>query len=155
MPKSSSDSKLKALQEQGTLNSHFKDVKDSLFQESEFFDPRDLVQVKYEMLRRYQTEGTAATSAAEDYGFSRVTFYQVLRRFEEEGMGGLLPKSRGPKGAHKLSEEVMALVETAAAEKPALRPADLSRLVKARFAVSVHPRSIERALVRRKKKRHQ
>jgi transposase len=106
-------------------------------------------------LRRYQTEGTAATSAAEDYGFSRVTFYQVLRRFEEEGMGGLLPKSRGPKGAHKLSEEVMALVETAAAEKPALRPADLSRLVKARFAVSVHPRSIERALVQRKKKRHQ
>jgi transposase len=154
MPKApSSDPKLKALKEQGILNPHPRDIKDSLFQENEFFDPHDLVQVKYEMLRRRRKEGATATSAAQHFGFSRVTFYHVLKRFEEDGMGGLLPKSRGPKGAHKLLEEVMAFVETAAAKKPALGPAALSELVKARFNISIHPRSLERARARRQKKR--
>src|SRR4051812_49751372 len=36
---------------QGTLNPRADDVRDPAFVDSEFFDPRDLVQVKYEMLR--------------------------------------------------------------------------------------------------------
>jgi len=147
------DPKLNALKAHGILNPRPGDIKDSLFQENEFFDPHDLVQVKYEMLRRHRKEGATATSAAHHFGFSRMTFYQVLKRFEGEGMGGLLPKSRGPKGAQKLSEEVMAFVETAAAKNPALGPAALSELVKARFSISIHPRSLERARARRQKKR--
>lgn len=147
------DPKLEALREQGTLNPSPEDVKDPLFQENEFFDPQDLVQVKYEMLRRVQTEGSAVTTAAGAFGFSRVTFYQVLKRFQEDGIGGLFPKLRGPKDAHKLSEELMAFVETSLAKTPALRSQDIAELIKARFDVSVHPRSIERALVRQQKKR--
>jgi transposase len=123
-----------------------------LFQESEFFDPRDLMQVKYEMLRRHQTEGAPAVFAAKAFGFSRVTFYQVLKRFQEDGIGGLLPKQRGPKSVHKLSEELIAFVETARTSQPALRPPALAELIRARFDISVHPRSIERALARRQKK---
>lgn len=150
-----SDPKLKALREQGTLNPRPEDVKDRLFQENEFFDPRDLMQVKYEMLRRHQTEGEPATSAAQAFGFSRVTFYQVLKRFKEDGISGLLPKLRGPKRAHKLSEELVALMETAQASDPTLRSPALAELIKTRFDISVHPRSIERALARQQKKRHQ
>jgi transposase len=150
---SSADPKLQALREQGTLNPRPEDVKDLLFQENEFFDPRDLVQVKYEMLRRHQTEGWRVTCVAAAFGFSRVTFYKVLKRFQEDGMGGLLPKARGPKSAHKLSEELVAFVETSVAEDPTLRSAALAELIKARFDISVHPRSIERALARRQKKR--
>jgi transposase len=150
---SSSDPKPETLREQGTLNPHPEGVKDPLFQENEFFDPRDLMQVKYEMLRRHQMEGSAAASAAQAFGFSRVTFYQILKRFKEQGMGGLLPKLRGPKSAHKLSEELIAFVETAMAEDPTLRPAFLAELIKTHFDISVHPRSIERALARRQKKR--
>jgi len=146
------DPKMQALREQGSLNPSPGDVKDPLFRENEFFDPRDLVQVKYEMLRRVQTEGSAVTIAAGAFGFSRVTFYQVLKRFQEDGIGGLLPKLRGPKGAHKLSEELMAFVETSLVENPALRSQDIVELIKVRFDVSVHPRSIERALERRQKK---
>jgi transposase len=150
---SSSDRKLETLREQGTLNPHPEGVKDPLFQENEFFDPRDIVQVKYEMLRRHQTEGSAAAAAAQAFGFSRVTFYQVLKRFKEDGIGGLLPKLRGPKSAHKLSEDLIAFVETVMGEDPTLRPASLAELIKTRFDISVHPRSIERALSRRQKKR--
>jgi transposase len=154
MPKpSSSDPKPGTLREQGTLNPHPECVKDPLFQGNAFFDPRDIVQVKYEMLRRHQTEGSAAVSAAQAFGFSRVTFYQVLKRFKEDGMGGLLPKLRGPKSAHKLSEELITFVEAAMAEDATLRPAVLAELIKTHFDISVHPRSIERALARRQKKR--
>jgi transposase len=146
------DPKLEALREQGTLNPSPEDVKDPLFKENGFFDPRDLVQVKYEMLRRHLTEGSAITTAAGAFGFSRVTFYQILKRFQEDGMGGLLPKLRGPKGAHKLSEELMGFVEISLAENPTLRSRDLAKLIKARYDVSIHPRSIERALARQQKK---
>jgi transposase len=149
---SSSDPKTKALSEQGILNASPEDVKDPLFQENEFFDPRDLLQVKYEMLRRHQIEGLPAASVARAFGFSRVTFYQTVKRFEQEGIGGLFPKLRGPKSAHKLSEELVAFIETALAENPTLQPPALAEIIKARFDISVHPRSIERALARRQKK---
>jgi len=154
MPKPfSADPKLEALREQGTLNPRPEEVNDSLFQKNEFFDPRDLVQVKYEMLRRFQSERASATSTARAFGFSRVTFYQVLKQFKENGIVGLLPKLRGPKGAHKLSQELIAFIEQALAEDSSLRPGMLAERIKAHFNISVHPRSIERALARRQKKR--
>ena len=154
MPNSSlSDPKLEALREQETVNPRPEDVKDPLFQENEFFDSRDLMQVKYEMLRRHQTEGATATSAAQTFGFSRVTFYQTLKRFKEGGMGGLLPQLRGPKSAHKLSEELITFLETALAKDSTLRSPTLAQLIKTHFDISVHPRSIERALARQQKKR--
>jgi hypothetical protein len=43
-----SDPKGESLREHATLNSHPEQVTDALFQTAPFFDPRDLVQVKYE-----------------------------------------------------------------------------------------------------------
>ena len=149
----SSDPKLKALREQGMLNPHPEDVKDPLFLEDGFFDPRDLPQVKYEMLRRVRTEKSPITPVATAFGVSRVTFYQVLKRFQDEGMAGLFPKLRGPKAAHKLTEEVMVFLETNLANDASLRPQALAELVREQFDISLHPRSIERALAKRQKKR--
>ena len=50
------DSKGESLRQQGVLNPHPEKVAEPLFHGSEFFDPRDLVQVKYEMLRRVRVE---------------------------------------------------------------------------------------------------
>jgi hypothetical protein len=147
-----SKAKIKALREQGTLNTRPEGVHDPLFAENDFFDPHDLVQVKYEMLRRHHTESSAPGPTAKDFGFSRITFYQVLKRFKEQGMEGLLPKSRGPKGAHKLSEDLMNFVEHEMAQSPPPGTSPIADAIKARFGISVHPRSIERALARRQKK---
>jgi transposase len=146
------DAKARTLDEQGVLNPEPEGVRDERFRTEEFFDPRDLVQVKYEMLRQVRAEGTTVTEAAEAFGLSRPTFYHAQRALAERGLPGLLPKRPGPKGAHKLTEEVMALVEERIEEDPALDSEELSRQVSARFGLSVHPRSIERALVRREKK---
>jgi transposase len=146
------DPKLEALREQGTVNNRSDRVSDQLFQEEEFFDPRDLVQVKYEMLRRVQKEGTTVTDAADVFGVSRVAFYETQKRFQSRGLAGLLPGRRGPKQAHKLTPEVVKFLEEALAEEPLLRPSSLVQKIKQHFGVSVHPRSIERALIRHEKK---
>jgi transposase len=153
MSKSSqTDSKLQALREQGSLNPHPEKVRDPLFMEEEFFDPRDVVQVKYEMIRRVRKEGASVSSATSAFGFSRPVFYQASKCLDQDGMAGLLPQQRGPKHAHKLATEVMKTIEQALSEDPSLRSPGLVDLVKKRFGVSVHPRSIERAMDRWQKK---
>ncbi len=145
--------KRRILLEQGALNPRPESVRDPLFdQHSDFFDPQDLVLVKYEMLRRVRIDGLPVARAAEAFGFSRVTFYQALAAFEQRGLPGLLPQRRGPKQAHKLSASVLQFIDQCRAENPRLRPADLAARVEHELGISVHPRSIERALSRRVKK---
>lgn len=147
-----SDDKAQALRRSGTLNARAQTVADPLFHAGEFFDPRDLLQVKYEMLRRVREEGASVAAAAGAFGFSRVAFYQIRGAWQREGVAGLLPRPRGPRRAHKLSGEVIQFIREALSADPALRAPALAQRVRKRFGISVHPRSIERALARRQKK---
>jgi transposase len=146
------DPKSRALQQESSLHPRPEQVTDELFLTHEFFDPRDLVQVKYEMLRRVQSEGQAVSQSAAHFGFSRPSFYQAQAAFQQGGLPALMPQKRGPKKAHKLTAEVLAFVRKAQQEDPSVRPASLASLVKDRYGISVHPRSIERALTRSQKK---
>ena len=147
------DPKVGALQQQGTLNPRSREVRDELFLEGGFFDPRDLVQVKYEMLRQVQADGKPITDAAAAFGFSRPSFYQARSAFEQDGLAGLVPRKRGPKQAHKLTAEVMQFLAEVRAQEPSIRPPELAQLIRERFGTTVHPRSIERSLRRHQKKR--
>src|SRR5262245_31861350 len=103
--------KVNALLEEGTLNPTPDSVRDPKFRENEFFDPHDVVQVKYEMLRRVSTENASVTDASEEYGVSRPTYYQTKANFDNAGVAGLVPQKRGPRGPHKLQGEALAFVE--------------------------------------------
>jgi transposase-like protein len=158
------DGKRKALREHGTLNVRASEVKDPLFQNSEFFDPQDLVLVKYEMLRRVRVEGSSVAAAARAFGFSRVAFYQAMAAFQKEGLPGLLPRRRGPKAANKLTDAVAAnkltdavleFIDRQRAADSSLRAPQLAVILRKRLHLVVHPRSIERALTRRAKKGRQ
>lgn len=85
------DRKLDALRESGTLNLRAARVADEAFRAGDFFDARDVVQVKYEMLRRVRVERAPVTRAAESFGVSRPTFYQAHAAFERAGLSGLVP----------------------------------------------------------------
>jgi transposase len=146
------DTKNKALRDSGTVNPHPEKVTDELFMEEDFFDPCDLVQVKYEMLRRVRIDRHPIQGAARAFGLSRPTFYKAQADYERGGLGGLLPARRGPRRAHKLSEPVMAFVVSELAAEASLRAPELAARIKERFGVEVHPRSIDRALARRQKK---
>ena len=144
--------KTEALLHSGTLNPHPERVRDTIFLENDFFDPCDLLQVKYEMLRKKRMEGDTMTNVAAAFGFSRPSVYQALRAFEQEGLSGLLPDPRGPKQAHKFTEPVMVFIQEVLQADASLNSTDLVRMVEDRFGIHVHRRSIERALVRHPKK---
>jgi transposase len=139
-------SKAEALLAEGTLNPAPEKVNDPKFRQSEFFDPRDLVQVKYEMLRRVSVENVPVTDATEDYGVSRPTYYQAKANFAEAGIAGLVPKKRGPRGPHKLRGEVLTFLERLVTPGEPIRARKLAALIRQEFDLKVHPRTIERAL---------
>jgi transposase len=141
-----------ALRSHHALNTRAENVSDPAFVSGDpFFDARDLVQVKYEMLRRARKEGTTVSEAAAAFGFSRPSFYEAEAAYESGGLPGLLPKRPGPRRAHKLSQEVVARLEEARTTEPSLTSSDLADLARAEFGLHVHPRSVERALARRPK----
>ncbi len=145
--------KAAALRAQHALNPHPESVNDSAFATgAPFLDARDLVQVKYEMLRRVQVDGRPVSHAAAAFGFSRPAFYQAQAAFAAGGLPGLVPQKPGPRRAHKLTEEVVAYLEDTLRTEPDLAAAELARRLKAHFGLSVHPRSIERRLAQRQKR---
>ncbi|HEX4784299.1 MAG TPA: helix-turn-helix domain-containing protein [Candidatus Sulfotelmatobacter sp.] len=146
------DQKTLELQRSGTLNPHADAVKDPLFKENQFFDSRDLLQVRYEMLRRHSIEGMSILEAATIFGVSRPTFYQSQASFNQAGLAGLLPKQRGPKGGHKVSIEVLDYVGELKESQPTLTTMQCVQSVKEHFGIAIHRRSLERALRRGKKK---
>ena len=146
------DPKQRALKESGTANAHATDVQDPAFVDSDFFDPRDLMQVKYEMLRRVRTEGQSVAKAAALFGVSRPTFYKVQSDFDRSGLVGLVPTKRGPRGPHKITSEVARFIEEAAASGEELNGKRLAERIARRFGLTVHQRTVKRALARLKKK---
>ena len=143
-------SKSETLVKEGTLNSSPEKVRDPKFLANEFFDPRDLVQVKYEMLRRVSVENVRVTEATADYGVSRPTFYQAQEKFAEAGIAGLVPRKRGPRGPHKLQGAVWRFVENQVVPGEPIRGRQLAALIRQKFDLEIHPRTIERALARKK-----
>lgn len=144
------DAKAEVLRQQGALHPNPEAVHDEAFRQDEFFDPRDLVQVRYEMLRRHQVDGDAVTEVAAAFGVSRQAYYTTEDAFEEKGIAGLLPRRRGPRRAHKCTNEILDFVEQWRADVSAEQ--EVSEAVRKRFGVSIHPRSLVRALTRQKKK---
>ncbi len=149
----SKHSKAEALLEEGTLNPSPEKVTDAKFQENEFFDPRDIVQVKYEMLRRVSVENAPVTNAAEEYGVCRPTYYQAKTNFNVAGIAGLVPKKRGPHGPRKLRGDLLTFLQHQVAPGEPIRARHLSTLIRNQFHLEVHPRTIERALSGKKTSR--
>lgn len=149
MAKRVRDHKADELARTKTLNAHPERVTDEAFGSSEFFDARDLVQVKYEMVRKVESERASVSAAAQAFGLSRQSYYSGAAALAEGGLAGLLPAKPGPRGAHKLTDEVLDHLEALRSADPDLGSADLASAVEERFGVSVHPRSVERALARR------
>ncbi len=146
------DPKVTALRTTRTLNPRPDAVRDPAFTQGDpFFDARDLLQVKYEMLRRVLVDGHPVSATAAAFGFSRPSFYAAHAAWQAAGLPGLVPARPGPRAAHKLTPTVVAFLEEARARDPTLGPARLVALLRERFGLDVHRRSVERALARRAK----
>jgi transposase len=139
-------SKADALIEEGTFNPAPDKVHDPKFRASEFFDPHDVVQVKYELLRRVSIDKVSVTEASGEYGVSRPTYYQAKADFDAAGIAGLVPAKPGPRGPHKVDGDVLAFLRARVVAGEPLRARELAKLVRDELDVELHPRTIERVL---------
>lgn len=139
-------SKRQALQGSGTFNPRHARVRHPLFQDSEFFDPQDLLQLKYESLRAVKQDDYSMAKAAADFGLSRPTLYQAQAHFQANGLEGLMPAKPGPRQAHKLTPQVLEYLRELSTGQPELSASQLAGQVRQRFKIKVHPRTVEKAL---------
>ncbi|MGL5384910.1 MAG: helix-turn-helix domain-containing protein [Serratia sp. (in: enterobacteria)] len=144
-------SKTELLQKEGTFNPASGNVKDQKFRTSDFFDPHDIVQVRYEMLRRVSIDGLSVTEAASEYGISRPTYYLARENFAIKGIAGLVPDRPGPHGPHKLDSRLMEFLQAQLIPGEPVRARALVTLVQTEFGIEIHPRTIERALKKTKR----
>ena len=142
------DKKTDRLRQSGTLNPRPDTVTDPLFHDNAFFDPRDLLQIRYEMVR-CTVRGVPLKEAAARFGTSVPTCVRANRAFREGGLQGLIPQRRGPRGAHKITPEILAFVLQCRAEHGALGSRRLVPLIEARFGLRIHPRSLDKALAKK------
>jgi transposase len=139
------------LQDHGVLNPHPENVQDELFLANEFFDPRDLLQVRYEMIRRHQIDKLSVLDTSKQFGVSRVTFYQIAGLYDSLGLIGLVPQKPGPKSPTKCTEEIIEFVRQQRSQQPDITWEILIQEVYEEFGVSLHHRTIERKLASVKK----
>ena len=144
------DNKTQRLRRSGTLNPHPEKVIDPLFLDSEFFDPRDLLQVRYEMVRR--AEQASLSETAKNFGASVPTCVRARKAFREGGLQALISQRRGPRGPHKITAEILAFVEEYRTHHGPVGSRQLVALIAERFDVKIHPRGLERARAQAQKK---
>src|SRR5262249_46113573 len=102
------------------------------------------------MVRRVQVDNVPVAHAAAAFGFSRPSYYEAASALTRGGLPGLVGAKPGPRAAHKLTDEVLDHAEELLAADSSRRAAGRAEPIAARFGVRVHPRSIERALARRR-----
>ena len=140
------ENKLNKLKENGTYNKNESNVKSELFKINPFFDSRDLVQVKYEMIRCVEKDGVSVKTASELYGFSRVSFYKIREYFNKYGFEGLFNQKRGPHGSYKLSDEAIEFIYLTQNNTPEISNAEICEIIFSKYNIRVHPRTISRII---------
>jgi len=140
--------KVKALRVMGCLNPCPENVTSELFATGgNFFDPRDKLQVKYEMLRAVQIEGLSVTDASRKFGFSRETYYNVAYSYEMEGCIGLLDQAQGRRQPEKLCAEIVDFILTERQNEPKKNSGScLAGKVLKQFHVQINSRTVYKVL---------
>ena len=142
--------KAEVLKENGTFNPRYEKVTAACFKKSVFFDSKDLIQVKYELLRSIASGECSITQASEQFGMSRETIYKNKAAYVAGGLQALVPRKTGPKGAHKLTEEGQSFIDAYLAVHPAAPASEINTKLRDRTGICVHNRTVERYLSKKR-----
>lgn len=142
--------KTEILKGNGTYNKDSGSVTAAEFQTGIFFDPDDIVQVKYEMLRSVARNEMTVSQAADKYGFSRQGFYINKAAFDAGGIAALVPKKTGPKNPHKLTEEGKRFIDAYTEAHPGANARRINVAMAEATGISVHDRTVGRYLSKKR-----
>ena len=140
------NSKEEILKSNGTFNKDSKSVIAEDFKSGIFFDPKDIVQVKYEMLRSVANNESSVSEASKKYGLSRQSYYVSKTSMEEGGIAGLLPRKTGPRNAYKLTDEGKQFIDSYTTSHPDAKTREINSVMLAETGISVHDRTVRRYL---------
>ena len=137
-------SKQEILQENGTYNRNYEKVMEQRFKSDEFYDPQDLVQVKYEMLRTANETHRSIEEIADNFGFSRAAFYKIKNLYEKEGVSAFVPDKSGPKSARKLTREHREFIDKYLAQNPNVSSGNMAEIIYKERGLRISKRTVER-----------
>lgn len=146
------DPKVTRLRQSRTLHPSPGEVRDAIFLANPFFDPRDLLQVRYEIVRRIRVDRQSIKRTAANFGVTPPTVYAAQQRFLQAGLTGLLHLKSGPKGGWKATPEVLRFLSELAETEGPLSYRELAGRVQERFGKTIDSSTIFRALQRAEKK---
>jgi transposase len=143
--------KIETLKSNGSYNRHASAVTSPLFMGNTHFDPYDLVQVKYEMLRAVMCDEMTITEASRQFGFSRAAYYKIEKSFDVAGVNGLFLQKTGPKAAVKATDEILQFADELREHDPSITNDRIVEEIHKQKGVTLHKRSLQRE---RSKKKH-
>lgn len=138
--------KVEFLKKEGMLNPKPERVLHPLFQDQAFFDPLDLPQVRYEMLRSARADKLTVTEVCHLFGFSREYFYRLERGFMSRGYAGLLGAPRGRRPLVALNQEIVNYIIYRKMSEPWLTGEELRKELKEIYKVDCSRRTVERII---------
>lgn len=129
---------------QGLANSRPERVKSPLFGSLEFFEPLDLPQVRYEMLRAARGGSASVAEACRSFGFSREYFYRLERAFLERGYVALLGSPMGRPPLLALNPQIVNFIVYRKLEDATVSGETLRGEIQDLFKVDCSRRTVER-----------
>lgn len=141
-----SQTKVDFLRSEGLLNPRAERVDHPLFRDTEFFDPLDLSQVRYEMLRYARGENSPVAEACRLFAYSREYFYQLERDFKERGLVALMAGPRGRRPILALNQEIVNFIVHRKIENPGLSGEALREEILRFYRVNCSSRTVNRVI---------
>ena len=135
-----------------TFNFRNDKVIASRFIESDLYASRDLLQVRYELVRSIEEGDIALDEVPDKYGVSSVTAKRYVRSFKEGGMIALVPEQKGPKGPSSLDDEALRFIDSYIAEHPKASGRKVHEALESERHLGISKRTVERYLSSKKAK---
>ncbi len=140
--------KYEFLEKEGLLNQKPERISPSVFAENDFFDPLDITQVRYEMLRSARIGKTSVAKACKLFGFSREYFYRLERNFMAHGLVSLLGSPKGRRPLIAVNQEVVNFIVHRRIDNPKLSGDDLRNDILRLYKINCSRRTVERVIER-------
>jgi transposase len=136
--------KKKFLEQEGLINPKPERVSHPLFETLNFFDPLDLPQVRYEMIRAARVEKMSVAAACKLFGFSREYFYKLERAFMARGYVAMLGSTMGRRPIIALNQEIINFIAHRKIEEPGLSGEKVRQEIQTLYNVDCSRRTVER-----------
>jgi len=141
-----SETKQDFLNKEGLANRRAERVTHSLFLTLDFFDPLDLPQVKYELLRAARVDNISVTEACNLFGFSREYFYRLEKAFMKHGYVSVIGSAMGRRPIIALNQEIVSFIVHRKMEEPRLSGKALRKEILQQYSIDCSRRTVERII---------